>query len=198
MLFVVGLGNPGPKYARTRHNVGFEVVERLAERHRFPASKRFKNAETSRGHIDGCEALLIEPMTFMNLSGDAVGAIMRYYRGEPCDVVVVHDELDFPPGEVRLKLGGGHGGHNGLRSIIDHIGADFARVRVGVGKPPQGRGADHVLSPFSVSQRRMVDDAVEVAADAVEQIATTGMQKAMNRYNQRAAATADPEPETLP
>src|SRR5690554_2966718 len=105
MFLVVGLGNPGPKYRGTRHNIGFEVIERLAERHGFPASKAFKKAEVSRGSMGGHEVLLAEPMTYMNLSGDAVGAIARYYKIEPTKIIVVHDELDFEPGEVRIKAG---------------------------------------------------------------------------------------------
>jgi len=185
MLFVVGLGNPGAEYHGTRHNVGFEVVERLAERHGFPTSKRFKNAEVSRGRIAGHDALLIEPMTYMNLSGDAVGSIVQYYRGEPEDVIVVHDELDFEPGVVRLKKGGGHGGHNGLRSIAGQIGRDFVRVRVGVGKPPRGQGVDHVLSRFTAEERRLTNEAVDQAADAVEMILERGLQRAMNAFNQK-------------
>ncbi len=185
MLFVVGLGNPGTEHVATRHNIGFEVVERLADRHGYPQSRRFKNAEVCRGTIKGHDALLIRPLTYMNLSGDAVGAITRYYKGEERDVIVIHDELDFEPGEVRVKLGGGHGGHNGVRSVASHVGSEFVRVRVGIGKPPAGRGADHVLSRFSAPDRRIADDAVETSADAVEMIIDEGVKKAMNRYNRR-------------
>lgn len=185
MLFVVGLGNPGTEHVATRHNIGFEVVERLADRHGYPRPRRFKNADVYRGTIKGHDALLIRPLTYMNLSGDAVGSIVRYYKGEERDVIVIHDELDFEPGEVRVKLGGGHGGHNGVSSVASHLGRDFVRVRVGVGKPPAGRGANHVLSRFSALDRRLADDAVETSADAVEMIIDQGVQKAMNRYNRR-------------
>lgn len=191
MLFVVGLGNPGTEHVATRHNIGFEVVERLADRHGYPRPRRFKNADVYRGTIKGHDALLIRPLTYMNLSGDAVGSIVRYYKGEERDVIVIHDELDFEPGEVRVKLGGGHGGHNGVRSVASHLGRDFVRVRVGIGKPPAGRGATHVLSRFDALDRRIVDDAVEDSADAVEMIIDKGVQKAMNRYNTSKKMAAD-------
>lgn len=185
MRFVVGLGNPGREYVGTRHNLGFEVVDELARRHGYPAFRRFKNADVSRGEIAGQQVLLVKPLTYMNLSGDAVGAILGFYKGEASDVVAVHDELDFEPGVVRLKQGGGHGGNNGVRSLCSHIGRDFARVRLGIGKP-RGNGADHVLSRFTASERIAVDRAVEVAADAVEAILAEGMPRAMSRFNQRA------------
>lgn len=191
MRLVIGLGNPGAEYRGTRHNVGFEVIARLAERHAFPASKAFKKAEVSRGHIEGQEVLLMQPMTYMNLSGDAVSAVMRYYKCEPADLIVVHDELDFEPGQVRVKRDGGHGGNNGLRSIIAHVGRDFPRVRVGIGKPPRGRGADHVLGRFSKLERVEIDEAIERACDAVEVVLSQGVQRAMNQYNQRSPSSED-------
>ena len=188
MWIVAGLGNPGQEYQGTRHNVGFEVVSCLADRHGFPASKSFKKAEIARGRLGGHDLLLACPMTYMNLSGDAVGAIMRYYKCEAGDVIVVHDELDFAPGIVRFKHGGGHGGHNGLKSVSAHIGTSYARVRVGVGKP-RGRGTDHVLSHFGGAERKVMDDAVLTAADAVEAIVCDGMPQAMNRFNQKQGST---------
>ena len=184
MWIVAGLGNPGNEYQGTRHNVGFEVVSLLADRHRYAASKAFKNAQVARGDIAGNEVLLMQPMTFMNLSGNAVGPVMRYFKCTPSDVIVVHDELDFAPGVVRIKRGGGPGGHNGLKSVSDHIGADYLRIRLGVGKPT-GRGADHVLSRFSSSDRAVLNDAVSAAADAVEMIVCESLDKAMNKFNQQ-------------
>lgn len=183
MWIVAGLGNPGNEYQGTRHNVGFEVVSLLADRHRFATSKAFKNAQVSRGHIGGNEVLLMQPMTFMNLSGDAVGPVMRYFKCASSDVIVVHDELDFAPGVVRIKRGGGPGGHNGLKSVSNHIGADYLRIRVGVGKPT-GRGVDHVLSRFGSGERSLVNEAVATAADAVEMIVCESLDKAMNKFNQ--------------
>lgn len=198
MKLVVGLGNPGAQYHRTRHNVGFEVIQELARRHGLGPFKAMMKAEVSRGRVLGEEILLVQPMTYMNLSGDAVGALMRYFKGEPRDVIVVHDELDFEPGIVRIKNGGGHGGHNGVRSVIGHIGREFPRVRVGVGKPPRGgksgEGADHVLSPFNQKERVLIDEAVHLAADAVEGLLTEGLSRTMNRFNQKASATGSNGP----
>jgi len=189
MYFVVGLGNPGGKYAGTRHNVGFEVVDALAKRSGFLASKQQLGAEVSRGHIADKDALLIKPQTYMNLSGDAVGALLRYYKGQVSDVIVIHDELDFDLGEVRLKISGGHAGHNGLKSLMAHIGRDFLRVRVGVGKPAAGMdGADWVLSKVEAGSRRLLDAAVEDAMAAVEAIMRDGLERTMNRLNRRRKA----------
>ncbi|MBI3179271.1 MAG: aminoacyl-tRNA hydrolase [Deltaproteobacteria bacterium] len=186
MFFVVGLGNPGAEYEGTRHNVGFEVVEALARRHGFSAGRRFHSARVYRGSIKGHEGALVKPMTYMNLSGDAVAAVLGFHKGTAADLIVVHDELDFAPGQVRVKVGGGHGGHNGLRSIIAHAGRDFARVRVGVGKPPAAeRGADHVLSRFDAINRKLIDGAIAQAADAVEVMVAEGAAAAMNRFNRR-------------
>jgi peptidyl-tRNA hydrolase, PTH1 family len=187
---VVGLGNPGREYARTRHNLGFEVVEKLAERHRFPDARVQMNALCARGSIGGAEVMLVRPQTYMNLSGDAVGALMRYLKIEPADVIVAHDELDFEPGLVRVKMGGGHGGNNGLRSIIGHIGREFARVRVGIGKP-RGDGADWVLSRVDSHTRGLLDEAIERASDAVELILEAGVAQAMNEVNRREAGAPD-------
>jgi PTH1 family peptidyl-tRNA hydrolase len=194
MWFVVGLGNPGREYAKTRHNVGFDVVERLAARHRFAAAREMSGALIQRGRIAGQEVMLLQPQTYMNLSGDAVGAIVRFYKAEGETLVVVHDELDFDPGVVRMKVGGGHGGHNGLRSIISHLGDGFVRVRVGIGKPAsKEEGADHVLSKPDAATRKVMAEAIERAADAVELVLREGVQKAMNEVNRR-APKEDAEP----
>jgi peptidyl-tRNA hydrolase, PTH1 family len=190
MFLVVGLGNPGKKYEKTRHNVGFDVVQRLAERG-FQGWKVSGNAEISRGTVGEHDVLLVKPMTFMNLSGDAVGAISHFYKIEPGNIVVVHDELDFELGRVGVKVGGGHGGHNGLRSIMAHVGREFPRVRVGVGKPvSKEEGADHVLSRFDKGEVSRVDEAVAKAGEAVAVIIEKGAQAAMNQFNRRDEATA--------
>ncbi|MEA1651574.1 aminoacyl-tRNA hydrolase [Nitrospirillum sp. BR 11164] len=135
MRLVVGLGNPGPEYAHHRHNVGFMAVDEIAHRHRFgPWKKRFQGLITE-GQIGPEKVYLLKPQTFMNLSGQSVGEAMRFYKMTPDQVIVLHDELDLPPGKLRAKKGGGHGGHNGLRSIDDHIGKDYWRVRLGIGHP---------------------------------------------------------------
>ena len=187
MLLVVGLGNPGKKYEKTRHNVGFEVIDLLASRHRFPPLKSWKKAEAAKGRIVGAEVLLEKPQTYMNLSGDAVGPALRFYKSGPEQLIVIHDELDFEPGDVRIKFSGGHGGHNGLRSIINHVGKDFIRVRIGVGKPRHAdRGADHVLSGFDRNTRVIMDEALEDAVRAVEIIIEDGVKSAMNQVNTKA------------
>lgn len=186
MHLVVGLGNPGREYEKTRHNVGFEVIEKLAGAGSFGSFKTQANARVAKGRIGGNEVLLVKPMTFMNLSGDAVGSLLHYYKLGPEALVVVHDELDFEPGVVRVKIGGGHGGHNGLKSIIAHVSRDFTRVRVGVGKPPSREaGADHVLSGFDKKERALIDEAVALAVQAVETILSLGIPAAMNEFNRR-------------
>jgi peptidyl-tRNA hydrolase, PTH1 family len=196
MWFVVGLGNPGREYERTRHNVGFDVIEKLGVRHRFPAARQVSGALTTRGRIAGQEVMLIAPQTYMNLSGDAVGAIVRFYKAEAESLIVVHDELDFEPGAVRVKVGGGHGGHNGLRSVMAHMGDEFVRVRVGIGKPAsKAEGADHVLSRPDPTARKLMEEATDRAADAVELVIAEGVAQAMNRVNRREPKADDEEPE---
>lgn len=185
-LLVVGLGNPGRDYAGTRHNVGFDVVDLLATRHggRLRAGK--ERALVDEVRIDGRRVALAEPTTFMNLSGDSVAPLVRRFGITDLGrLVVVHDELDLPVGDVRLKVGGGLAGHNGLRSIHQHLhSADFVRVRLGVGRPPSAeRGADHVLSKIGRADRDALDEAVVRAADAVELLLQVGVDAAMNRVN---------------
>ena len=186
---VVGLGNPGAEYARTRHNVGAEVVELLARRHGGKLHGSKGRARSDEVRIDSRRVALAIPLTYMNDSGEAVAGLARRLGVEPEGIVIVHDELDLPPATLRLKAGGGLAGHNGLRSIKQHLHSDeFLRVRIGVGKPPtKERGADHVLSRVSKRDREQMDVTIEEAADAVELIVTSGIDAAMNRYNTRAA-----------
>ena len=186
-LLVVGLGNPGDEYARTRHNVGAEVVELLARRHGGKLRGSKGRARSDEVRIDAKRVALAIPLTYMNDSGEAVGALARRLGVEPEQIVIVHDELDLAPEVLRVKVGGGLAGHNGLRSIKQHLHTDeFVRVRIGVGKPPsKERGADHVLSRVSKRERQAMDVTVEEAADAVECIVTDGVDAAMNRYNGR-------------
>ena len=191
---VAGLGNPGPQYVWTRHNVGFMVADELARRagERFTAP-RGMHAEVATTRIGaagigvpGGEALLIvKPRTFMNGSGRAVGPLAEYHRVAPDHVIVVHDELDLDPGRIRLKAGGGDNGHNGLRSVRAHLGTGgFLRVRLGIGRPPGHRaGADHVLGRVPRGEREDLAVTVGRAADAVETIITAGLGAAQNRYN---------------
>jgi len=187
MKIVIGLGNPGRTYERTRHNAGFMAVDELARRLRFSLSAEKYQAVVGRGRIDGEEALLVKPQTYMNESGRSVGAARRYTTADIADLIVVHDELDLPLGTVRVKIGGGHGGHNGLRSIIDHVGStEFIRVRVGIGRPAPGYDpAEYVLTPFLPGEQPIAADAVAKAADAVQTIVRDGLTKAMNAFNKK-------------
>jgi PTH1 family peptidyl-tRNA hydrolase len=187
MKIIVGLGNPGRKYERTRHNAGFMAVGALAGSLKLDLAQEKYHALIAKGRIGAEEALFAKPQTFMNESGRSVAAILRYTYANGADLVVVHDELDLPLGAVRVKIGGGHGGHNGLRSIIEHIGTpDFVRVRVGVGRPAPGLdAADYVLSPFTADERKVAAEAVEKAAEAVKAVVLEGAVKAMNRFNKQ-------------
>ena len=184
-LLVVGLGNPGDEYRGSRHNLGAEVVELLAKRHGGRLRKRKERALVNEVTIDGRRVALAIPLTYVNDSGHAVGALVRRFGVDPEQLVVVHDELDLPVAELKVKSGGGLAGHNGLRSIVAHLHTqDFQRVRIGVGKPvSKDRGADHVLNRFSKRERAEVDVTVEQAADAVETIVRDGVDAAMNRFN---------------
>jgi PTH1 family peptidyl-tRNA hydrolase len=187
-LLVVGLGNPGDEYARTRHNVGAEVVALLARRWGARLRKaRRERASVDEARVDGVRVALAIPSTYMNDSGLAVGALARRFDVAPEQIVVVHDELDLPPAVLRVKVGGGLAGHNGLRSIKQHLHSDaFMRVRIGVGKPAsKDRGADHVLSRVAKREREALAVTIELAADAVECIAREGVDTAMNRFNTR-------------
>jgi len=184
-LLVVGLGNPGDEYARTRHNVGAEVVEILARRHGATLKKGKERARADQVRIGPSLVALAIPLTFMNDSGLAVAALVRRYGVEAEQLVVVQDELDLPVGALKVKNGGGLAGHNGLRSIKSHLHSDaFLRVRIGVGKPvSKEHGADHVLKKFSKRERSEIDVVLEEAADAVELIVADGVDVAMNRVN---------------
>jgi peptidyl-tRNA hydrolase, PTH1 family len=186
---VVGLGNPGPGYANTRHNVGQMVLDELATRGRLTFKTHKTNATVAEGRLapGGPRFILAKPNTFMNVSGGPVAQLLRFYSLDPSRLIVVHDELDIPFDTLRLKHGGGHGGHNGVRDVMAAIGTgDFARVRVGVGRPPGSSGAaDHVLKAFSASERTNLPILVSDAADAVEQIAAEGLTPAQNRFHAR-------------
>ena len=184
-FLVVGLGNPGDDYARTRHNVGAETVELLATRHGAKLRKGKERARADQVRIGGVLVALAVPLTYMNDSGLAVVGLARRYGVEPDQIVIVHDELDLPVAALKVKAGGGLAGHNGLRSIKAHLHSDeFLRVRIGVGKPAsKEQGVEHVLKKFSKRERTEIDVTIEQAADAVECIASDGVEVAMNRFN---------------
>jgi PTH1 family peptidyl-tRNA hydrolase len=187
-MLVVGLGNPGPRYAETRHNVGFRVIERLAARASAVTFREKFQGDFATVSLSGTPLGLLKPLTFMNESGRSVQAAMQYARTPLAALVVVHDELDVEFSEVRLKVGGGDAGHRGIRSIISCVGPGFTRVRCGIGRPPadfRGDTADFVLQAFSLAERTELDSLLDRAADAVALLATRGIEVAMNATNQR-------------
>jgi PTH1 family peptidyl-tRNA hydrolase len=185
-LLVVALGNPGAEYAGTRHNVGVEVIELLAARHGGKLKRAKERALAGEVRIGDKRVALAFPQTYMNLSGESVAPLVRRHGiTDPNRLVIVHDEIDLPVGRIKIKVGGGLAGHNGLKSIKAHLHTDdFVRIRIGVGRPPgQKMGADHVLKRPGKADRAELDVVVQEAADAVEMILTDGVEAAMNRYN---------------
>lgn len=184
---VLGLGNPGAEYADTRHNAGVRVVEVLLARAGATLKRHKSGCLVADASIGGTRTVLARTTSYMNESGRPAAALLRWYKVPPDDLVVVHDEIDIPFGDVRIKRGGGTAGHNGLRSLVSHLGTpEFVRVRVGVGRP-RGRGGavDHVLDGFSGAERKELPDLFERAADAVERILDAGLERAMNETNTR-------------
>lgn len=193
-LLVVGLANPGPEYEGTRHNVGAEVVRLLAERHGATLRKGKERAVSDEVVVGGKRLALAVPLTYMNLSGEAVAPLVRRHGIEdPARLVIVHDELDLPVGRMKLKLGGGLAGNNGLKSVKAHLHtSDFGRIRIGIGKPPgRTEGANHVLKRPGKADRAELDVVVVEAADAVEAILQEGFAAAMTRYNARPSTTSE-------
>ena len=182
---VVGLGNPGEEYARTRHNAGYWFVDRLASQAHAPWKRESRQqCEVSRALVGGVELRLQKPTTFMNRSGAAVQSLAAFHRIQPAEILVVHDEIDLPPGTARLKFGGGHGGHNGLRDIIACLGAEFWRLRLGVGHPGhRDQVVDAVLSRASRDEQGLIDAALERALDVLPQFVGGQMQQAMQQLH---------------
>jgi PTH1 family peptidyl-tRNA hydrolase len=193
MHLVVGLGNPGKRYALTRHNAGFMAVDTLSSRTGADCSRSQFGALVDRTDVSSNPVVLAKPQSFMNRSGQPVASLKGYYKVDAEQVVVIHDELDLPFGTVKVKLGGGHGGHNGLRDIMKHFsGKDFVRVRVGVSRPPPGWDvANYVLAPWSGDEQDQLEDVMRRAADAVEVIVSDGAKSAMNQINQRRSVTSE-------
>jgi PTH1 family peptidyl-tRNA hydrolase len=192
-VIVAGLGNPGSRYQETRHNIGFRVIDLIAERWGRPAFREKFRAEVALAELPGPsekqKVYLLKPQTFMNLSGDSVQPAAAFFKVAPPQVLVVHDELDLPLGRLQLKEGGGSGGHNGLKSVAERLGTPgFKRLRLGIGRPPadfRGQPSDFVLQAFAPSEGPQVDDLVARAADAVELLVKAGMASAMNQINRR-------------
>ncbi len=182
---IVGLGNPGPKYAANRHNVGFMCLERLAAAHSLTFDKRQKRAHVALGAIRGLRVVLAQPQTFMNDSGQAVVPLAQFYQVPPARLLVVYDDLDLPPGTLRVRPEGGSGGHKGMHSIIEQLGSsDFARLRIGIGRPPgQMDAAAYVLQDFSADEMPLIEKALERAVAAIEMWLVEGVVMAMSRHN---------------
>ena len=184
---VVGLGNPGPQYAKNRHNIGFMVADRLAAAVGGQYRDKFHGLWV-RGTLAGKDALVLKPMTWMNLSGTSVGEAATFYKAKPAEVVVIHDELDLPFGDVKVKVGGGHAGHNGLRSIFEHFGKEFVRVRCGIGRPKHGDVTPHVLGDFRGEELIGLPEMLDKAEKAVALILDQGALAAQNATNPKPAA----------
>lgn len=195
MIIFAGLGNPGAKYARNRHNIGFMALERIAAEHGFAPWRRKFQAEISEGRLGSQKVLLIKPQTFMNNSGQAVGEALRFHKLTPADLTVFHDELDLAPGKLRLKQGGGHAGHNGLRSIHAHLGADYARVRLGIGHPGhKDKVAPYVLSDFAKADADWLDDLLRGIADGAVALAAGDGPRFQNAVALRTAPPRSSKP----
>jgi PTH1 family peptidyl-tRNA hydrolase len=184
MKLIVGLGNPGGEYERTRHNVGWRVVEAFARKFRIEVSRHEKNALTGTGRVAGGSVLVAKPLTYMNLSGDAVRLLVNAYLETPADMIVVYDDIDLPLGKLRIRPNGSAGTHNGMRSIIGEIATEnFPRLRVGIGASEQGRLRDYVLDEFSPEEEPIVARAVERAVDALVLFVRGDLKRAMNQFN---------------
>ncbi len=200
-FLVVGLGNPGPSYETTRHNIGFLTLDALSERWRLPVSKLKFQALYGQGQACGRKVVLLRPQTFMNLSGEAVRACAQFFKIPPEHILVIYDDVSLPTGHLRLRATGSDGGHNGIKNILYHLKTDrFPRVKIGVGSPPNPDFdlADFVLAPFSASEQPLMRDAIARACEAVECILTQGMDTAMNRFNTRPVPKEKPKPPNKP
>lgn len=195
MKIIAGLGNPGSEYARTKHNVGWMLVDALAERLGAGDWRQHEKGLVAEARIGAEKVLLVKPQTYMNNSGECIGPLMRWYKLEPEDVIAVHDDMDIPAGMVRIRKKGSAGGHNGIKSLIAHIGSEkFGRVRIGVGRPLPGWSViNHVLAPFSDEDVPKIREAIEYLLPAVECIVSEGYDMAMNKYNPKKEKKAKKE-----
>lgn len=191
MFIIAGLGNPTKTYEGTRHNIGFEVIDRLAEQYGIDVGMKKNKALCGTGYIEGQKVILAKPQTYMNLSGESVRELAAYYKVEPENLIIVYDDISLAPGNLRIRAKGSAGGHNGIKNIIAQLGTqEFPRVKVGVGEKPKGWDlADYVLSRFDAADRKIMDDAVKDAANAVAAIILEGIDTAMNRYNMKKRET---------
>ena len=187
MYMIAGLGNPGKEYNNTRHNIGFALIDALAEEYDINVMDVKLKALTGKGMIGGQKVLLVKPLTFMNLSGESIRPLADYYKVDPEDILIVYDDISLAPGQLRIRAKGSAGGHNGIKSIIAHLGTqEFPRVKVGVGEKPSRMDlADYVLGHFSKEEQATMADAVKEAADAVCEIVNVGIEQAMNDHNRK-------------
>lgn len=188
MKLIIGLGNPGVRYQFSRHNMGFLVLDQLATNYQITINQKGFGVSFGKGRIADIPVFLAKPQTFMNLSGIAVKKLVDYHKTDPGDMILIHDDLDLPFSSIRIKTGGGHAGHKGLMSIIDHLGdAEFIRVRLGIGKPLiKSMTEDYVLKPFTEEEMKELSHIIMTGSDAVTEIITSGVQTAMNRFNNKA------------
>jgi len=187
MFLVVGLGNPTREYAGTRHNIGFDVITQIADVNRIDVNQKEHKAICGKGYLAGQKVLLMQPQTYMNLSGEAVRSAMDFYKLTNEDLIVIYDDISLDVGQLRIRKKGSAGGHNGIKNIIAHLGSDeFMRIKVGVGNKPQGWDlADYVLGRFPEEEREAVKDSIKHAQEACEMILTDGIDAAMNQYNKK-------------
>lgn len=184
IVLIAGLGNPGARYARSRHNAGFIIADRLARAHGLEFSRKRFNAQIAEGQVGGKRVMLAKPQTFMNASGDAIGKLFAFYKVAPSDLLVVYDDLDLPLGKLRLRANGSSGGHHGMESIIARLGtSDFPRLRVGIGRPNPDADIDHVLGSFEPEEHAAMEEAWTRAVDAIDLWLAQGIANAMNKYN---------------
>ena len=185
MFIIAGLGNPTREYEGTRHNVGFDVIDRLAVRYNIDVDVKKHRALIGKGMIAGQKVILAKPQTYMNLSGESIGEIVDYYKMEPSsELIVISDDIDLAPGRMRIRVRGSAGGHNGLKNIIAHVGSEFIRVRIGTGAKPEGYDlADYVLGHFDKEDSALIDEVYDKASEAVKTIIEEGPESAMNRFN---------------
>jgi len=193
MKLIVGLGNPGPEYERTRHNVGWQVLDAFARKFRIDVARHEKNALTGSGRVAGGSVMLAKPLTYMNLSGDAVKLLVNAYLESTDDLMVVYDDIDLPLGRLRIRPNGSAGTHNGMRSIISILQTEqFPRLRVGIGASEQGRLRDYVLDEFTGEEQPIVDRAIERSVDALVLFARGDLRRAMNQFNRDDVLTSEP------
>lgn len=186
MKLIVGLGNPGSKYEGTRHNIGFMIARRLAEQSEIALKRQGHQGIYGVGRIAGIETMILLPQTFMNISGSSVSSAFKSLGIPPGDLIVIHDDIDLPFSRLRLRIGGGHGGHNGIRSIAATLGtADFCRLKIGIGRPQAGEVADYVLGNFDAPERQQLPELLDLAVQVIEKIATHGSAAAMNEFNKQ-------------